>query len=468
MRGHNLTRQAVVEFQGEFMNTSDLSVFFRRFVPDYTAGDDVVSRFVGPHHEDSKGIEAELDVQYLMGVAPGVHTEFWEFPSQDFGSDLNAWTTQVLVTKDAPLVWSVSYGWQGNLSLVHTKAADVEAIEINLAKLAARGFSILFSSGDSGSGYIEGDSGCKKPDVGKAVSGTVLKTFENVPHMYMCCNEAHGEYARGWSCVQTGKNQTQQQQQLVPEQSDIMASAEEEDWVSPPPPASGCGRCTLYSKISGRPAAANTTQSFVQSGRVQLWASWPASSPFVTAVGGTQFADQHDASLREVAVTQFGSGGGFSTMYKQLPHAAWQAAAVAQYLRTVDPSTLPPKGSIGFDPAARGTPDFSVLAEGYNLIADGAVHVVGGTSAAAPAAAALISLLNEARVAAGKQPMGFANPFLYGLEAEAFTDVVVGSNKRDRQGTPWPYGYNASAGWDPVTGLGTPRFEKLLAAAMAC
>ena len=447
---HTQRRQAVVEFQGQFMNSTDLAAFFKEFVPDYTAGlDDVVSKFVGPHFENSKGIEAELDVQYLMGVAPGVGTEFWEFPNQDFGSDLNAWTSQLVATGDdeAPLVWSVSYGWQGNLSLVHTKAADVAAVELNLAKLAARGFSIIFSSGDSGSGYVEGDSGCKTPDVGKAVSGTVLKSFPNVPHMYMCCNEAHGEYAPGWSCVTDGG---------------------ENSPPSPPPPAGGgCGTCTLYSSVTGRPEASNTTQSSVQTGRVQLWASWPASSPWVTAVGGTRFVDPNDTKSGQVAVDEFGSGGGFSTMYKQAPHAAWQEAAVARYLRTVDKATLPPAGSIGFDPAARGTPDVSVLAEGFNLIAGGATHVVGGTSAAAPAFAALVSLMNEARSVAGKPPMGFLNPFLYSQEAEGgFTDVTVGSNKRDRAGTPWPFGYNCSKGWDPVTGLGTPLFDKLLAAAM--
>jgi tripeptidyl-peptidase-1 len=122
-RGHNQTRQAVAEFQGQFMNSTDLAAFFKQFVKtNYSAGtEDVVSRFVGPHYENSHGIEAELDIQYLMGVAPGVATEFWEFPAQDFGSDLNAWTTQLLTTDDPPLVWSVSYGWQGNLSDVHMK-----------------------------------------------------------------------------------------------------------------------------------------------------------------------------------------------------------------------------------------------------------------------------------------------------------------------------------------------------------
>ena len=90
---------------------------------------------------------------------------------------------------------------------------------------------------------------------------------------------------------------------------------------------------------------------------------------------------------------------------------------------------------------------------------------VGGTSASSPAFAGLVSLMNEARMTAGKPALGFLNPFLYQNE-DAFTDVTQGSNKIGRGGNTLPYGFNCSAGWDPATGLGTPLFDKLLAAAM--
>ena len=77
----------------------------------------------------------------------------------------------------------------------------------------------------------------------------------------------------------------------------------------------------------------------------------------------------------------------------------------------------------------------------------------------------MVSMLNEARFNAGKKAMGFLNPFLYKHE-DAFTDVVEGSNKVGRGGQPLPYGWNCSKGWDPATGLGTPLFDKLLAAAL--
>ena len=49
---------------------------------------------------------------------------------------------------------------------------------------------------------------------------------------------------------------------------------------------------------------------------------------------------------------------------------------------------------------------------------------------------------------------------------EAFTDVTKGTNGIDRGGEKCP-GFPAAPGWDPATGLGTPIFSKLLAAAMA-
>lgn len=50
-----------------------------------------------------------------MATAPGIQTEFWEFPGQDFGADLNMWTSNLTTGDDVPLVHSVSYGWQVGL-----------------------------------------------------------------------------------------------------------------------------------------------------------------------------------------------------------------------------------------------------------------------------------------------------------------------------------------------------------------
>jgi hypothetical protein len=230
-----------------------------------------------------------------------------------------------------------------------------------------------------------------------------------------------------------------------------------------PPPPPPPGKCTIYSEVDSHTSANESTVSdFAKKQKVVLWPSWPASSPWVTAVGATRFVGQ-EAGNEEMATDQFGSGGGFSKQFDQT-NAAWQADATAKYLKTVDPSTLPPADS--FPATGRGTPDVSALGEGFQVYVGGHPTGVGGTSASSPTFAGLVSLLNEARLTAGKPAMGFLNPFLY-KNPDAFFDVVKGSNKVGRGGEPLPYGWNCSAGWDPATGLGTPLFKNLMIAAMA-
>ena len=68
----------------------------------------MVSKWVGKHEENSGGVEAELDIQYIMGQAVGIKTEFWEFPGMDFGADLNQWTSNLTTVAGVPIVHSVS------------------------------------------------------------------------------------------------------------------------------------------------------------------------------------------------------------------------------------------------------------------------------------------------------------------------------------------------------------------------
>jgi len=71
----------------------------------------------------------------------------------------------------------------------------------------------------------------------------------------------------------------------------------------------------------------------------------------------------------------------------------------------------------------------------------------------------MITLINDARITIGKKSVGYLNPIIYTpLFASAFNDITIGSNQGC--GTP---GFSTARGWDPVTGLGTPNFEKLLA-----
>jgi tripeptidyl-peptidase I len=87
----------------------------------------------------------------------------------------------------------------------------------------------------------------------------------------------------------------------------------------------------------------------------------------------------------------------------------------------------------------------------------------------------MIANINALRFAAGLPSMGFLNPFLYGYGKRGLTDITEGGSigcngfslASGEIGTFIPYaGWNATVGWDPVTGLGTPRFQDLAKASL--
>ncbi|KAJ7704884.1 hypothetical protein B0H17DRAFT_1193377 [Mycena rosella] len=75
--------------------------------------------------------------------------------------------------------------------------------------------------------------------------------------------------------------------------------------------------------------------------------------------------------------------------------------------------------------------------------------------------------VSDQLIAAGKSPLGFLNPWLY-TTPDMFNDVTNSTNpgSTDNGGTPGcgADGFMARAGWDPVTGFGTPNFTKMKAA----
>ncbi|KAJ6483985.1 subtilisin-like protein [Mycena sanguinolenta] len=199
---------------------------------------------------------------------------------------------------------------------------------------------------------------------------------------------------------------------------------------------------------NGELVAGNPNGSFVG----QL----PASCPFVTAVGATSVAPGATTDQVEQSTTDFPSGGGFSNNFAR---PAWQDAAVQNYLDNF----VPDYAASVFNRSGRAYPD--VASNGWPLVIaeSGRFVLSGGTSASAPIFASVIAAVNDARIAAGKSVVGFINPALYSdAFAGAFNDVTVGTNPGC--GTE---GFPAAPGWDGVSGLGTPNFEKLKAAFLA-
>ena len=95
----------------------------------------------------------------------------------------------------------------------------------------------------------------------------------------------------------------------------------------------------------------------------------------------------------------------------------------------------------------------------YLLVVDGKVQGNGGTSAASPLWASLVTLVNQAR-GAGKR-IGYLTPLLYqgGAGSAGCTDITSGDNVTATVG-----GYRAGPGYDAVSGWGTPNGKQLLAA----
>jgi kumamolisin len=192
-------------------------------------------------------------------------------------------------------------------------------------------------------------------------------------------------------------------------------------------------------------------------------ADFPASSPYVLAVGGTTIANngvnQPDICWKEgdgLRADNGGStGGGVSAVF---PRPNWQEGITIQ---SVNPGAI----------AGRCIPDIAANADWnaspYLLVVDGSAQPNGGTSAATPLWASLITLINQKR-GAGKR-IGYLTPLLYqtasgGVGGQTIgkagcTDVTSGDNNTASVG-----GYQAGNGYDAVSGWGTPNGQALLAA----
>lgn len=210
--------------------------------------------------------------------------------------------------------------------------------------------------------------------------------------------------------------------------------------------------------------------------------TFPSASPYCLAVGGTQYGSGGPS-----APDYWPAGGaGFAW---QFARPSYQDSAVKSYLAAgTEPSTA---GSVGvsansnvlqrmlskqrqgpaqFNAKGRAYPDLSAVANNVPIVNGGRLSAAGGTSAAAPALAGVISLINDARAKAGLKTLGFLNPRLYAAVAahpnELTYDITQG-NTHCNAGSIMGIGccstgFASAAGFDAVTGLGSPLFPGLL------
>jgi len=231
---------------------------------------------------------------------------------------------------------------------------------------------------------------------------------------------------------------------------------------------------------SGANGRTNPTCSYSRQ-NPPLKPDFPACSPWVTSVGGTELdnvtpletppaicptgktASACAATGTEVAISYslsgFASGGGFSWYANQ---TSWQADVVAKYFaQNATTGALPP--ATVFNVNGRGYPDIAAL--GHNLLIEyfEYTYAVSGTSVSSPIMGAFFSLLNQVSIKKTGKTLGFLNPLIYQMYADRpsiFTDVTVGENLCTEYGCYAAcHGYKAAPGWDAVTGLGSLKYK---------
>ena len=228
--------------------------------------------------------------------------------------------------------------------------------------------------------------------------------------------------------------------------------------------------CNLYAQLgsrgvsvifsSGDNGVGTACQTNDGKNQTAFQPQFPAACPWVTSVGSTQYLD-------EEAV--FFSSGGFSNYWSR---PLWQAIAVESFL-----VKLGNKWKGLYNRNGRGFPDVAAQGVGYSVYDKGRLGHFEGTSCSAPAFAAMIALLNDARLKAKLPPMGFLNPWVYTVGPLVLNDIAKGGstgcdghgrfNGKPNGSPVVPYAsWNATKGWDPVTGWGTPNFTKMLKAAV--
>jgi pseudomonalisin len=161
--------------------------------------------------------------------------------------------------------------------------------------------------------------------------------------------------------------------------------------------------------------------------------SYPASSPYGIGVGGTSVLSSTGPS----EITWYAAGGG-SSFVESTPsfQSGTKVGGVLPLVR-------------------RGVPDVSLDADpesGYEVVVNGTVETIGGTSASTPSWQGIWARAQGAHTGS----LGFAGPVLYNTEpASAYHDITLGTNGL----------YVAHPGWDYTTGRGTADIAKLVSGA---
>jgi subtilase family serine protease len=176
--------------------------------------------------------------------------------------------------------------------------------------------------------------------------------------------------------------------------------------------------------------------------------SYPAESVYVVAVGGTDLTTNGAGGPWQSETAWLDSSGGPADDGFTLP--SWQAGVA--------------NASNQASTSVRNVPDVAAEANTDNYLCDqgSCTGDYGGTSFAAPRWAGFLALVNQQVAANGSSTLGFINPAVYSIGRAAsyhdvFHDIVSGNNNNGHGES-----YSAVAGYDLVTGWGSPNGQNLI------
>lgn len=196
----------------------------------------------------------------------------------------------------------------------------------------------------------------------------------------------------------------------------------------------------------------------------QKSASWPATSPWVLAVGGTNLTLTPANTIASSGVwndTEYpqpyqqasGGGGGVSTFEKR---PWWQPAIPSQSTYRMVPDV-----AAFADPS----PGYAIICshevQGCSPSPGPTISFVGGTSAATPLVAGMIALWDQQAKQSGLPNPGFVPPLLYSIAQHApgsFLDITTGGNAVFGGVTCC----TAAPGFDLASGLGSPVANQIV------
>jgi subtilase family serine protease len=196
----------------------------------------------------------------------------------------------------------------------------------------------------------------------------------------------------------------------------------------------------------------------------QRSASWPATSPYILAVGGTNLTLDASNAISSSGVwndtvypspyEEIAAGGGGDSAFIDRPW--WQPATSSQstYRMVPDVSAF-----------ADASPGYAIICshavQGCGPSPNQTIEFVGGTSAATPLVAGMIALWDQKAAQSGWPKLGFVPPLLYSIahnDKSAFRDITVGTNSVFSSVSCC----KATTGYDEASGLGSPLANEVI------